>query len=98
VLAGLVRCSLTSLDFHAKRRSIAVTGRGSADGLVTKRETDGRYAFVEIHCRLEVDLDPLPDSEGLRELLALAERDCFIGASLTATPEYEWRVNGEAAR
>jgi uncharacterized OsmC-like protein len=93
-----VRCSLTSLDFHAKRRNITVTGAGSADGLVTKRDSDGRYAFVEIHCRLDVDLDPRPDSEGLEELLALAERDCFIGASLTASPAYEWRVNGEAAR
>jgi organic hydroperoxide reductase OsmC/OhrA len=98
VLAGLVRCSLTSLDFHAKRRSIAVTGTGSADGLVTKRESDGRHAFVEIHCRLDVELEPLPDSGGVKELLGLAERDCFIGASLTATPEYEWRVNGEAAQ
>jgi uncharacterized OsmC-like protein len=98
VLAGLARCSLTSLEFHAKRRNIAVRGTAAADGLVTKRDEDGRYAFVEIHCRLEVELEPPPDSEGVEELLGLAERDCFIGASLTATPHYEWRVNGEPVR
>ena len=27
-------------------------------------------------------------------LVALAERDCFIGASLTVKVEYEWRLNG----
>jgi hypothetical protein len=66
--------------------------------LVTKRDEDGRYAFVEVDCRLEVELDPLPDEDGVAELLALAERDCFIGASLTATPRYEWRVNGQDVR
>ena len=28
------------------------------------------------------------------ELLSLAERDCFIGASLTAPSHYAWVVNG----
>jgi len=32
------------------------------------------------------------------ELLARAQRDCFVGASLTARPRYEWRVNGELVR
>jgi hypothetical protein len=67
----------------------------SAVGMVTKRETDGRYAFVEVECRLDVQLDPLPGGEQLTGLLALAERDCFVGASLTESPRYEWRVNGE---
>jgi hypothetical protein len=26
----------------------------------------------------------------------LAERDCFIGSSLTAKPAYRWVVNGHA--
>ena len=29
------------------------------------------------------------------ELLAKAERDCFVGASLTTAPTYHWTVNGE---
>ena len=98
LLAALARCSLTSLEFHATRRSIAARGTAAANGLVTKRDEDGRYAFVEISCRLDVELDPLPDPEGVEELLSLAERDCFIGASLTAPPHYAWRVNGEGAR
>jgi organic hydroperoxide reductase OsmC/OhrA len=95
VLAGLARCTLTALDFHAKRAGIAVGGSASAKGVVTKREEDGRYAFVDIDCALDVQLDPAPDAERVRELVGLAERDCFIGASLTVETRYEWRVNGE---
>ena len=95
VLAALARCSLASLAYHAERAGIAATGVASASGVVTKRETDGRYAFVELQCGLDVELDPPPDD--LPALLALAERDCFIGASLTAPVEYEWRVNGALA-
>jgi organic hydroperoxide reductase OsmC/OhrA len=95
LLAALARCSLTSLDFHAQRMSIVVQGTASAEGLVTKRDEDGRYAFVDVSCRLDVALDPLPDPEEVEELLSLAERDCFIGASLTAPPHYTWRVNEE---
>jgi organic hydroperoxide reductase OsmC/OhrA len=96
VLAGLARCTLTALDFHAKRAGIAVSGSASANGVVTKREEDGRYAFTDIDCALDVQLDPAPDAGRIRELVDLAERDCFIGASLTVQPHYEWRVNGEA--
>jgi uncharacterized OsmC-like protein len=90
VLAGLVRCSLTSLRHHARRGGIEVVGSGEASGTITKREEDGRYAFVEIACRLDVQLAPAPDD--LEALLAKAERDCFVGASLTAKPSYVWNV------
>ena len=96
VLAGLARCTLTALDFHAKRAGIAVSGTASAKGIVTKREEDGRYAFTDIDCALDVQLDPAPEADRIRELVDLAERDCYIGASLTVEPHYEWRVNGEA--
>jgi uncharacterized OsmC-like protein len=90
VLAGLVRCSLTSLRYHARRAGIEVVASGEASGTVTKRDEDGRYAFVEIECRLDVELTPPPDD--LSELLAKAERDCFVGASLTPKPRYVWNV------
>jgi organic hydroperoxide reductase OsmC/OhrA len=93
LLAALCRCSLSSLRFHAKRANITTSGTAAATGVVTKRETDGRYAFVEILCGLDVSLEPAPADP--RELVALAERDCFISASLTVKTEYEWRVNGE---
>jgi organic hydroperoxide reductase OsmC/OhrA len=98
VLAGLARCMLTSLDFHAKRADVETRGSASAAGVVAKRENDGRYAFVEIECGLDVELDPPPEGEQLDELIGLAERDCFVGASLTVKPRYEWRVNGEVVR
>ena len=48
LLAGLVRCSLKSLRYHAERQSVDVrTASGRARTLVTKRETDDRYALVE---------------------------------------------------
>ena len=98
VLAGLMRCTLKSLNFHAEREGVSVRGGAAAEGVVAKREDDGRYAFVEIECGLDVELDPLPEGDGLVELLDLAERDCFVGASLRPSPRYEWRVNGEVVR
>jgi organic hydroperoxide reductase OsmC/OhrA len=95
VLAGLGRCTLKSLAFHADRTSTAVTGTAAVEGAVTKREEDQRYALVEVECGLDVELDPAPAGASLTELLDLAERDCFVAASLTAQPRYEWRVNGK---
>jgi len=93
VLAALCRCTLSSLRFHADRDGIHATGTAAASGVVTKREEDGRYAFVELLCGMDVTVEPVPGDLG--DLLARAERDCFVGASLTAPVEYEWRVNGE---
>jgi len=95
ILAALVRCSLKSLNHHAGRNGVNV---GSASGggrtLVTKRETNERYALVETDVDLAVDLEPEPEPDALAELLALAERDCFVGSSLTAKPSYRRTVNG----
>ena len=93
VLAGLARCTLTSLDYHASRTGVESGGAAEARGEVTQRTTDGRYAFVRVKVDLDVTLDPRPDN--VRELLSKAERDCFVGASLTARPRYRWTVNGE---
>jgi len=98
VLAGLMRCTLKSLNFHADREGVSVRGGAAAEGIVAKREDDGRYAFVEIECGLDIELEPLPQGDKLGELLDLAERDCFVGASLKPSPRYEWRVNGEVVR
>src|SRR6476469_4815356 len=48
VLAGLARCSLTSLRYHCTRAGVGLSSRASARGTVTRREDDGRFAFVEI--------------------------------------------------
>jgi organic hydroperoxide reductase OsmC/OhrA len=91
LLAALVRCSLDALAYHARRAGSTTTqASGSATGRVTKRATDGRYGFVEIECRIDAILDPpIADPRGLA---AKAERDCFVGASLTVAPRYDWRV------
>jgi organic hydroperoxide reductase OsmC/OhrA len=95
LLAALVRCSLKSLRYHAARRGVDVgSTSGRARTLVTKRETDERYALVEAAVELIVETEPEPGPEDVAELVALAERDCFIGSSLTAEPSYRWTVNG----
>jgi organic hydroperoxide reductase OsmC/OhrA len=93
VLAGLARCTLTSLRYHARLRGLESRSSATASAVITKRESDGRYAFVEIELEFDVTLEPPPSD--LRELLARAERDCFIGASLALEPAYRWTVNGE---
>jgi len=93
LLAALARCTLTSLRFHAHRDGIEVAGGADVAGEVAVRDTDGRYAFIRIKVEVDVTLEPKPPS--VRELLAKAERDCFVGASLTAKPRYRWTVNGE---
>ena len=91
LLAALVRCSLKSLTHHAQRTGISVEhAHGSARGRVAKRESDDRYAVVELGVDLDVRLSPQPGEHELAALIAKAERDCFIGASLTVTPTYRW--------
>jgi organic hydroperoxide reductase OsmC/OhrA len=96
VLAGLVRCTLASMDYSARRAGLNSKGIGSAHGTVTKRADDGLYAFVGIETTLEVDLAPAPEHAALRELVAHAERGCFVSNSLTAKPRHQWIVNGQA--
>jgi organic hydroperoxide reductase OsmC/OhrA len=96
VLEGLARCTLQSLRFHADRSGIDFVASATASGLVTKPASAERYSFVEIDVRVDVELEPVPSPDALRELLELAERDCFVGASLRPHPNYHWYVNGEA--
>ncbi len=95
VLAGLGRCTVASLVHFARRRGIDVIASASVAGAVTKREDEERYAFVEIECRLDVQLEPEPPGEELDSLLASAEWGCFVGASLRPSPTYRWRVNSK---
>ena len=94
LLAALARCIVQSLRYHARRAGVDLVAEASASGVVAKRAEDERYAFVEIDVDVAVELDPTPDA--LPELLAKAERDCFVAASLRVKPTYRWTVNGAA--
>ena len=61
LLAALLRCSLTSLRYHARRGGIEVTrATGSAKALFAKRESDGRFAIAEADVSLDLRLVPQP--------------------------------------
>lgn len=91
LLAALVRCSIDSFSYHARRAGHTVAASGEAQGSITKSGDDGRYRFVHIAVRISAQLTPR--ASGTDELIAKAERDCFVGASLRLKPEYAWHVS-----
>jgi uncharacterized OsmC-like protein len=91
LLAALLRCSVASLRHHARKAELEVThATGNAAALFARRESDSRFAITEVHLVLDVGLEPEPGENELADLLQKAERDCFIGASLTVKPTYRW--------
>jgi organic hydroperoxide reductase OsmC/OhrA len=91
LLAALLRCSLDSLAYHARRAGHAVEATGSAHGTITKAGDDERYRFVELEVSIDARLEPR--AADVAGLVAKAERDCFVGASLRLAPRYTWRVS-----
>jgi organic hydroperoxide reductase OsmC/OhrA len=96
LLAALVRCTVASLEFHAARAEVGVSAGAAAHAHVTRRAFDGRHAVTSTDVMVEVTIEPLPAPDALARLLAKAERDCFVGASLASPPRYRWTVNGIA--
>jgi organic hydroperoxide reductase OsmC/OhrA len=94
LLAALARCSISSLEHFARQKDVQVRASAYASGTVTRREENDRYGFVNIECKLDVQLDGELTDDQLRALLESAEWGCFIGASLKPAPRYSWRVNG----
>jgi organic hydroperoxide reductase OsmC/OhrA len=91
LLAALVRCSIDSLAYHARRAGHEVAASGEAEGTITKSGEDGRYRFVAMAVRINAQLTPRTNE--VDDLIAKAERDCFVSASLTLKPEYEWHLS-----
>jgi organic hydroperoxide reductase OsmC/OhrA len=96
LLAGLAACVITSLRYHAHRATVEADATATASGVVGPRE-DGSWGFLEIECSLSVSFDPEPAVGVLPDLLARAERGCFVGASLRPAPVYVWAVEGKTA-
>ena len=94
VLAGLARCSVASLLYHARRATLEAAASASAPEAVGARD-DRSWGLLEIECELNVELDPAPAGDELRTLLEKAEHGCFVGSSLTPRPSYRWCVNGD---
>ena len=94
LLAAVARCGVNSLTWFARKDEIEVQASATANGVVARRD-DARNAFVDIQCRLDVELAPEPEAGKLRPLLTRAERGCFIGNSLSPHPRYSWVVNGK---
>ena len=103
VLAALVRCSIASLRYHARRLGADILGEGRAHGVVTKRASDLRYAFVEIHARWAlgemeagIDLfDPeivfeafMPDASGRIVSRGVSQIEAFMREFLAQWSEY----------
>jgi organic hydroperoxide reductase OsmC/OhrA len=96
LLTALCRCTLTSFRYHARRAGLEATTWGRAHGIVTRREEDGRFAFAGVEVELDVRLDRPLERDTLDELVAKAERDCFVGASLRVPPDYSWTIDGRS--
>jgi organic hydroperoxide reductase OsmC/OhrA len=94
LLAGLARCSISSLAYFARQRNVEAAASAYASGTVTRRDEDDRYGFADIECRMDVRLGAELGEDELRTLLQSAEWGCFVGASLRPAPRYKWRVNG----
>ena len=65
--------------------------------VTTPRRTIGTRSSTT-EADLVVEIAPDLDPAALTDLLALAERDCFVGSSLTAKPRYRWVVNGRTVQ
>jgi hypothetical protein len=93
VLAGLVRCTLASMDYAARRAGLNSLGVGSAHGVVTKRD-DGLHAFVSIETTLEVDLAPAPSRSAARARRQGRARLLRLELADRAA-RHRWIVNGQ---
>lgn len=94
MMGAVARCTLASLRHSAGRAGVEADGTAHAHGVVSARPEDGIFAFVEVTVDLDVTMSPDPGPDGVRDLIARAERGCFAGQSLRAKPVYRWRVNG----
>jgi organic hydroperoxide reductase OsmC/OhrA len=91
-LASLTSCTLLAFLAHAANAEIDVLSyTADVTGTITRRKSDGRYAFVAIDLtpRVVVGAGQSDDAE---EITPKAERDCFISAGTTADITVRWDI------
>ena len=84
-------CAARSTASPTTRGARATTSprRARRTGRSRRRDADGRYALRRRSTsRIDVQLDAARRTS-TDDLIAKAERDCFVGASLTLKPEYD---------
>ena len=94
-LASLSSCTLLSFLAHATNAEIDVRAyEADVSGTITRRERDGRYAFVELRLAPRVVV-AAGQAEAANALTPKAERDCFISATSTAPVLVDWQISEE---
>ena len=92
LLAALVRCSIDSFAYHARRAGHTVDGHRL--GARHDHEDRRRRPLSLRRDRRATRRAGDAARRAIRtSLIMKAERDCFVGASLTVKPEYEWHVS-----
>lgn len=91
-LASLSSCTLLAFLAHAANGEIDVDSyTAEVSGTITRRPSDGRYAFVQVVLVPRVVVGP-GQAEAARALTPKADRDCFISAGTTAEIDVRWEI------
>jgi organic hydroperoxide reductase OsmC/OhrA len=92
-LASLTSCTLLAFLAHAENAELDVHAyTADVSGTITRRKSDGRYAFVEIELLPRVVVGA-GQSEDAHAITSKAERDCFISAGTTAEITVRWDIS-----
>jgi organic hydroperoxide reductase OsmC/OhrA len=91
-LASLSSCTMLAFLAHAANGEIDVDSyTAEVSGTITRRKSDGRYAFVQVVLEPRVVVGP-GQADAARALTSKAERDCFISAGTTAEIDVRWEI------
>ena len=81
LVAAAASCLAVTFTGLAERAGLAYTRLGvDADGVAGRRD-DGRFGFIRLALRLDVEVEIGAEAQA-RELAAEAERTCLVSASL----------------
>ena len=91
-LASLSSCTMLAFLAHAANGELDVASyTADVSGTITRRTSDGRYAFVEVVLTPQIVVGR-GQADAARGLTSKAERDCFISAGTTAEIDVRWEI------